>query len=201
MKAKKLLKIWLLIVACFALAYQPLHSLSPLEYINNSTIKLGINTAWGGGIGYFSHMIDIKNVINRHDTGRNIQQSFYGALNGLKYNEIDWTYNPVQGGDYYGNGSLILLPKVNWGDAIYVKTKPNDWIWNNVQTNDIMEQWVTLRDDVAQIVYRYQYNGAGEYNVLPDGTRVPAIHDQEMPAMFFVYDLQNLVSRQLSSVG
>jgi hypothetical protein len=182
MKLKKFLEIWLLLMACFALTHQPMYAvISQLEYINNGTIKLGINTIWGGGIGYFSHMVDVKNVINHYDVGRNIQQSFYGNPNGRYFDGVEWRYNPVQGGDMHNNGSTILS-KVNWGDAIYVKTKPKDWSWDNVNTNDVMEQWITLRGDVAQIIYRYTYNGVGE----------TTYQHQEMPAPYFVYDLANL---------
>lgn len=166
---------------CAMLTVLQIPAASPLEYIQNGTIKLGINTSWGGGIGYFSHMVDVKNVINRYDTGRNIQQSFYGDPNGQIFDGVEWRYNPVQGGDMHGNGSAILA-KVNWGDALYVKTAPKDWSRDNVTTPDIMEQWITLRGDVAQIVYRYRYNGAGE----------TTFQHQEMPAPYFVYDLANL---------
>jgi hypothetical protein len=179
MKRSNFLKSVLLILVCVAFSYQPLFP--AIEYINNGTIKLGINNQWGGGIGYFSHMVDVKNVINRRDTGRNIQQSFYGDYNGFWYNNEEWRYNPVQGGDLHGNGSIINS-KVNWGDAIYVKTNPKDWARNNVSTGDVMEQWITLRGDVAQIVYRYKYKGSGE----------STSQNQEMPAPYFVSDLSTL---------
>lgn len=190
MRTEKFFCECIFFLAGFILVLSPVYSTqSPLVFISNGTIEMGFNTAWGGGIGYFSHMIDVKNVINRFDTGRNIQQSFYGAPGGT-YNGLPWTYNPVQGGDSFGNGSSAVITR--WGDSAYIKTTPLNWGKNNVPTTDLMEQWVTLRDDVAQIVYRYEYNGTGEFIVLPDGTRVPAIHNQEMPALFFVYDLQNL---------
>jgi hypothetical protein len=182
MKAERILLTCLSFFMVAIFSSLPLFSAqSPLQYISNNTIRLGINTAWGGGIGYFSHMVDIKNVINRYDVGRNIQQSFYGKPNGLKYRGIDWWYNPVQGGDQYNNPSTVIVLK-NWGDSFYVRTSPKDWARNNVTTTDIMEQWITLRDDVAQIVYRYTYTGPGENYK----------KNQEVPAPYFVYDLSTL---------
>jgi len=80
-----------------------------------------------------------------------------------------------------GNGSLIT-GKTNWGDAVYVRTNPKKWSWDNVDSNDKMEQWIMLRGDVAQIVYRYKYNGNIDHRT----------RNQEMPAPYFIYELANL---------
>lgn len=183
MKKATLTKLTFLIFVCFLFSIQPLLSDTPqMEYITDGIIKLGINKAWGGGIGYFSRVgADQLNVINHMDRGRNIQQAFYGSKNGIFIGDVEWRFNPVQGGDANGNFSRVMR-KINYGDAIYVKTKPLDWAKDNVETPCIMEQWITLRGGVAQIVYYFTYNGTQNHQEW----------SQEMPAPYFIEYLENL---------
>ena len=59
---------------------------------------------WGGGVSYLEDLADgdesITNLLNDHDTGRLIQQSYYGtfdcdAYQSAMYGEHKWNYNPV----------------------------------------------------------------------------------------------------------
>lgn len=64
-----------------------------------------------GGISYLEDLCDgddsITNLLNSHDTGRLIQQSYYGTNSApykpANYNRNTWYYNPVQGGDQHNN--------------------------------------------------------------------------------------------------
>lgn len=47
------------------------------SYISNKKIKIGVIKNYGAIIGYFSKMPNGKNLINTHDAGREIQQSYY----------------------------------------------------------------------------------------------------------------------------
>jgi hypothetical protein len=165
-----------------------LFSVTPTEiYISNGVIKLGINSNWGGGIGYFSREgADQFNLINQYDQGRNIQQAFWGdSLPASVYSQTGWVFNPTQGGDSWGFSSPASIID-DYGDSIYVKTLPIDWRPNQNlaprATNSIMQQWVVLRDDVAQIIYRFKYNGAESHS----------LNSQEMPAPYFINYLETL---------
>ena len=79
-------------------------------FIDNGRFKLGVDLGWGGTINYIEDMTHeepgLTNLVNKHDTGRLIQQSYYGtgAIEGVfewgSFNDSDhWPYNPVQGGD------------------------------------------------------------------------------------------------------
>ena len=121
-------------------------------YIQGKTVKLGVNLKLGGAIDYLSsvnqgvalysdmgnvyvgqsakdkmYVEDDVNLINAHDTGRLVQQSFYGTKGdsldepqddyecGLFDHDgnpatpdVAWPYNPVQGGDMYQNLSQLV---------------------------------------------------------------------------------------------
>ena len=75
-------------------------------YIENPRYKLGVRLIWGGGINYLEDKTTdikrLKNLVNQADTGRLIQQSYYGVQQNAeytpgKYNGSTWAYNPVQG--------------------------------------------------------------------------------------------------------
>lgn len=127
-------------------------------FVSNSQYKMGINLDWGGALSYLEDLdssveavekdgrifVDSNaaarygeravnshvNLINRHDTGRLVQQSYYGVMdsevyeNGYYTNE--WPYNPVQGGNKYNNSSKLVDLRVT-DDSIYIKCRPMDW--------------------------------------------------------------------------
>ncbi|MFQ6082417.1 MAG: hypothetical protein ACE5WD_03550 [Candidatus Aminicenantia bacterium] len=120
-----------------------------------------------------------------------IQQSFYGSKDPSIY--YNWRFNPVQGGDIWGNFSRIIKRNF-YGDSVYVQTKPLDWkpyeSLAPLETPCYMEQWITLREDVAQIVYRFTYYGSKNH----------VIRDQEMPALYFIEYLSTLAYYKNGSI-
>ena len=125
-------------------------------FIESGGYKIGVNLLWGGALDYLEDMnsdveavkvdgrvyVDSKaserygskavnknvNLINRHDTGRLIQQSYYGTheYDCGYYGENKWNYNPVQGGNQYNEASKIV-DLVCADDYIYIKCRPLDW--------------------------------------------------------------------------
>ena len=153
-------------------------------YISNSAYRLGIRLSWGGGINYLydkraaSVIPGVENLINQADTGRLVQQSYYGAREGNgyvagTYNGSPWTYNPVQGGDVYQNHSRIIDIVVSEG-SVYVKSQPQDWSLNNKLTPSYMENTYTLYSDRVQVDNRF---------VDFSGMTHPYSH-QELPAFY-----------------
>ena len=139
-------------------------------YISNSAYRLGIRLSWGGGINYLydkraaSIIPGVENLINQADTGRLVQQSYYGAVSfgdykaGV-YNGSQWSYNPVQGGDVYQNHSRIIDIVVS-DSSVYVKSQPQDWSLNNCLTPSYMENTYTLHSDRVQVDNRFvDYSG------------------------------------------
>lgn len=113
--------------------------------VENDRYKIGVRLSWGGAMTYFEDKLDgddtLGNLVNIHDTGRLIQQSFYGTYtnndgyvsvpNGDRDGATLWPYNPVQGGDRKNNGSdrLIDVEYDEEKDYIYIVTQPLDWAY------------------------------------------------------------------------
>ncbi len=158
-------------------------------YMENDRYKLGVILNWGGGISYIEDKEDgdekIQNLINRADPGRLVQQSYYGIKKGSGYtpgvyNGTEWRYNPVQGGDMYGNGSKLVDVQVSAdGRSIYIKCRPMDWAKNNEPTPSYMENTYTLEEDFIRVGNRF---------VDFFGVEHPAYH-AELPAFYTISHL------------
>lgn len=153
-------------------------------YIENSRYKLGVRLSWGGGINYLSDAkaargLRDRNLINQADTGRLVQQSYYGtskegSYQAGVYNDAQWKYNPVQGGDAYQNHSRIIDIVVN-EYSVYVKSQPQDWSLDNQITPSYMENSYTLYADYIKVDNRFvDFSGM---------TTHPYTH-QELPAFY-----------------
>ncbi len=132
-------------------------------YVENLRYKLGIRLIWGGGVNYLedkqSDIKRLKNLVNQADTGRLIQQSYYGVMENDEYkpgnyNGTKWCYNPVQGGDVKGNHSRIIDVVVT-EYSVYVKSQPMDWGHDNQITPSYMENTYTLYSDRVQVDNRF----------------------------------------------
>ena len=132
-------------------------------YIENDYYLMGIRLSWGGGICYlqdFDNTITgIENLINQADTGRLVQQSYYGTYSNGDYVEGNfggtrWPYNPVQGGDVHGNPSRIIDVVVE-DELIYIKAQPQDWGHNGKLTISYMENTYILEDDCVRVDNRF----------------------------------------------
>lgn len=149
-------------------------------YIENDRFKLGCCLIWGGGLNYIEDKKDndptVTNMLNHCDTGRLVQQSYYGTMDypyvtGY-YNGSQWAYNPVQGGDQYGNKSKLVDFSMN-ENTIYVKCRPLDWSKNNQYTFSYMENVYTLEDDCIKVDNRfidfsdYDHGSSGKHQELP----------------------------------
>ena len=137
-------------------------------YIENDRFMLGVEVNWGGAVSYLQDkactVSGLGNLVNKHDTGRLIQQSFYGVQENDEYKpgisfDTKWRYNPVQGGDQYNNPSR-LIDLVITETSIYVKAQPQDWSKNNALTPSYMENTYTLYSDRVQVDNRFtDYSG------------------------------------------
>ena len=125
-------------------------------YLENDRFKLGIQMLWGGTISYLEdkrgQVEGLGNLVNRHDTGRLIKQSGYGTgyIEGV-YDPgtsfgTAWRYNPVQGGDQFGNGGRLIDYRLT-GDSLYVKSQPCDWAQNASRLPFYTENTYTLEND------------------------------------------------------
>ena len=161
----------------------PLYS-KEIYYLENERYKVGINLNWGGGI---SEIYDKKNtvpglsnLINKHDTGRSIQQSYYGVEETKDYkggvcNGVQWPYNPVQGGDFYNKPSRLIDIVVK-PDSVWVKAQPADWSKNSSLTPSYMENSYSFVGDCLRVDNRHM-----DFSGL-----LPAVTGGEIPAIYTV---------------
>ena len=162
---------------------------SQLYYIENSRFKVGVQLSWGGGLNYIEDkntpVSGLTNLVNRHDTGRLIQQSYYGTRGNKDYtpgsfNGSNWSYNPVQGGDQYGNVSRLIDVRVT-DNSVYIKAQPQDWSLNGQITPSYMENTYTLTGEYVRVDNRFVDFSGWEH---------PYSH-QELPAFYTVSYLDN----------
>lgn len=154
-------------------------------FLDNGAIRLGVDLSSGGSIFYFAQSSTGRNLLNHFDRGRFIQQSYYGNRDGSRWWDQDWSWNPVQGGDYQGNPAKLLEYETT-DNLIYVKSMPRHWASGEDITDAVMEQWISLKNGYAHIKYQFTFTGNQNH---------PPVH-QEMPAVFVDYALPHLVFYQ-----
>lgn len=151
--------------------------------LENALCRVGVDLRWGGALDSFIWKAAPEggygNLLNRHDAGRLVQQSYYGTsappyVMGFFMN-TPWPYNPVQGGDLNGNCSKLVDYEQREG-SIYIKCLPLEWGKDNVPSLSYMENTYTLEGGVLKVDNRFvDFSGY--------------THDrrhQEMPAFYTV---------------
>ena len=162
-------------------------------YIDNGRFKLGVDMGWGGTINYIEDLTHkeagLTNLVNKHDTGRLIQQSYYGtgAIEGVfewgSFNGSDrWPYNPVQGGDR-GNVSSRLIDVQVGENYVYIKSQPMDWGKVDYITPSYMENKYILEEDYIRVDNRFVDFSGWEH----------PFTGQELPALYTVSYLDTFV--------
>jgi len=153
-----------------------------MAYLDNGTIKLGVDLNLGGAITYLSRSTEDLNVVNSWDWGRQVQMSYYagpvpftplGKEPAPQWRGLGW--NPIQSGDHFGNASRTVA-QTNDGKTLYVKCVPMQWPLDNVPLEGTFETWYT--PDGAAVRVRARLN-----NARSDKTQWPA-RTQEMPAVY-----------------
>ena len=158
-----------------------------MSYLDNGVVKIGVDTAKGATITYFSESGSTRNVINSSDPGRMVQQSYYSGpvpFMGGYYNNSDWGWNPVEAGDTNNKVSTVL-DHSNDGTTIYTKVIPKQWALNNVDSECTMEKWITLNGDVAHVTCKLVV-------FRTDSTQQYAALHQELPAVYGTDDLYRI---------
>ncbi len=157
-----------------------------MAFLDNGLIKIGVDLDRGGSVGYLADVKKGRSVVNVHDLGRYIGQSYYAGPKpfgephpGWK----DWPWNPVSAGDVYGN-TCRLLETRNDGKTLYVKSTPMQWALQGIPADCTFETWITLDGRTAQVRNRLANNRR-------DRTQYRAM-DQELPAAYTIGTLHRL---------
>jgi FG-GAP-like repeat len=160
--------------------------------LNNGTIKVGVDTSYGGAITYLSQSGSTTNLINDYDHGRQVQQSYYsgpanfhppGTIQNPNWSPFPW--NPNQAGDSYDYPSTVLAYS-NANGVIYVKTRPKQWALQNYPADCIMEQWTRLDGPAVRVHCKLTNNRSDHTQYL--------WYAQELPASYGVGTLCRIFS-------
>ena len=184
-------------------------------YLENGKYKIGIDLLWGGALSYLEDLdsnveavnvdglikVDSNassrysakavnknvNLINRNDTGRLIQQSYYGTSSGGyecgEYMGNKWNYNPVQGGNQFNENSKIVDLFID-DDSVYIKCRPLDWAKSKEHiTPSYMEATYSFVEDTVHVSCRFI-----DFSGLPE-----TYTTQELPAFYCVEPLNRYV--------
>ena len=191
-------------------------------YLDNGSLKVGASLAAGGALCHLESLsrsvveyIDGKgnvridegvdpntvntitdkvNLINVHDLGREIQQSYYanvGEANGYKpddnvlYDGIGegYLYNPVQAGSA-GDKQTQIIDYQLTEDILYVKSRPQDWFFDNTQTDSYMESTYTF-DRGGALIVTNRFINFSQFT----GMDTMPISGHEIPAVYTVQPL------------
>jgi hypothetical protein len=158
-----------------------------VTFLDNGFVKVGVDLDLGGVITHVSTSGggDAENLVNEHDTGREVQQSYYsgGAGPGPTCPGYGPEWNPVGAGDCFGNRSAVLT-YTNDGTTIYVKSRPLLWPLDSVPCECTFEQWISLSGSTVQVRNRL-------VNDRSDSTFYLG-RSQELPAFYTVGRLGHL---------
>lgn len=185
-------------------------------YIENDEHKLGIDLARGGAMSYLedknsnveaviadgvtkvdsdaSERYGVRarstnvNLINANDTGRLVQQSYYGTgdcdqYTGDYFMGNKWNYNPVQGGNQYDDAAKTVDVRIE-NDSIYIKCRPLDWAKTKEHiTPSYMEARYSLSEGLVKAECRFV-----DFSGYPS-----AVTTQECPAFYCIEPLNRFV--------
>lgn len=160
---------------------------------DNGTLKIKFDLTRGGAISYISLSGSDRNLVNIHDEGRYIQQSYYAGKSidrkaeGQSPKWSPWSWNPIQVGDEFKNRAKILDYKQS-SDTLYVKCIPMQWDMNNKPAEAIMEQQTILSGNVLKIHCKLTCQRTD--SIYGEGI----LNDQELPAVYPISSLSKLYS-------
>lgn len=160
---------------------------------DDGIIQIKLDLTRGGAISYISLSGSDRNLVNIHDEGRYIQQSYYAGkpLNRIAEGQnpawSPWRWNPIQVGDSYGNRAQILDSKTT-GNTLYVKCIPMLWDMNNKPAQAIMEQWNILNGNVIKVHCKLTCQRTD--NLYAENIS----NAQELPAVYPIASLNKLVT-------
>lgn len=155
--------------------------------LDNGTLKIRTDNTYGGSIVWLSTSAGTLNLVNTHDRGREIQQSYYAGANLTRSGQIanysPWSWNPVQAGSYSGTPSIVDTFSKNNG-ILYSWTRPKLWEVPNETAQAVIKQWTQFEPGMAQVIR--VTNQLVCQRSSGDAWGAPANRHQELPACYFI---------------
>lgn len=179
------------------MAVEPLKSKEELMMIDNGVLRVGIDRSKGATITWLSSDKHVGNMVNLHDPGRLIQQSYYAGKSldrraeGQSPAWSPWTWNPIQGG---GVSSWARVSEFTRTDQnrLYAVTVPKLWDMPDEEAAATMRQWTSFEPGMPNVVV---VECEFESKRTPRDRWGPAVlRAQEIPALYFIRKLSNVMS-------
>ena len=191
---------FLALVFSLALAPVPMHARPKrpkpdLKFIENGEIKLGMDRSMGASITWLSWKGHEGNIINIHDPGRLLQQSYYAGksleriADGQHKAWSPWTWNPIQGGGVNSWARVTKFKKPEHG-KIFAETVPKLWDMHDEEAEALMQQQVGLVKGAPNVI---EVSNRLVCKRKPGdrwGDRAVARH-QELPACYFISEFRH----------
>lgn len=162
-------------------------------YFENQRYRVGVELAWGGGLSYLLDkqcpVEGLGNLLNNFDTGRLVQQSYYGTgdppyVRG-EFMGNSWCYNPVQGGDRGNFKSKLIDARVS-DQEVYIKCRPRDWGHSGGDTYAYMENTYRLDGDYLVVDNRFvDFSG---WTHPKNSQELPAFYTVSYLGHYYYYD-------------
>ncbi len=161
-------------------------------------VKVAIDKTYGGAIVYASPSKSDTNMVNNHDKGRQIQQSYYAGTSHNRQGEgqsphwTPWSWNPVQAGNFDGDQSIVLKFEAIENDTvIYTKCQPRLWDMNEELAKCTFSQQMQFEESMDNVV---RVTNSIECFRDPNDLWGPAVpNSQELPAVYAIRNLSRLV--------
>jgi len=190
------MKRWMLV----AMLMGSLGASAEKAYLDNGQVRLGVDLEHGGTICFLSTGSDSEkdNMVNIHDLGRYIQQSYYAGEpvdrrdEGQHPSFSPWQWNPIQAGGIgclakppHENAKAGILELKEEKDAMYIKCVPRLWDMPGEAAECVFEQWMALVGDVVVVSNRVRISRTD--TIWKEGV----VCDQELPAVYPIARLRN----------
>ena len=159
-----------------------------IAYLSNPSVRLGIDLGRGGAIVYLADRRDGRNLINNHDLGRQIQQSYYSGPHPYGKPAGVWTnagWNPVASGDAFDHRAVATVTRLG-PNSLHTRVVPYQWALQKVRCECVFESWITLDGNQVRVRNRLTNRRSDR--------RQYAAEPQELPAVYFNGFLRNFVS-------
>lgn len=176
---------------------------SEVPALDNGTLRLQAPTAQGASFDYLAPYVNGSlggNLVNWHDQGRLIQQSYYAGARldrtaeGQASRWSPWAWNPIQGGDAALNVAPVVEAGItDFGTGFFSRTIPLLWDMTTGEQGECwMDQWNEFEpgmDNVVRVTCRLiVFRDAGD--IWGD----PVLRSQELPAVYLIRSLSKAVA-------
>lgn len=167
-------------------------------WLDNGVIRVGIDKRYGGAIVYAAAAGSTENLVNIHDKGRQIQQSYYAGRSldrteaGQSPHWSPWAWNPVQAGNFEGDPSVVLdFETRENGTVLFSHCQPRLWDMNEELARCYFSQEMQFEagmDNVVRVT-----NTITCFREPNDIWGPPAARSQELPAVYIIGNLSRMV--------